>query len=499
MQTYMTSDFHFSHKNIVGFTNRGIETTQEDHDDWLVEVWNRYVKNEDKIFHIGDFSFSTTYDKVALQASKLKGQKFFIKGNHDRSEFMLRLKEDRLIQEYYEYKEIKLSGNTAVLFHFPIASWHKQGYGSWHLHGHCVDDETEILTVDGWKMRNEIEVGTKVYSMNMGSGAFELDSVNNIVDLNYSGDVVVGDGKCHDFRFTADHDVICKKGRDAKKFEKIKAINFVSRGRATIKTSGLYKNDGISISDDMLKLYIVIAADGSIKKETQLCRIRVKKIHKQSYISALLSRLEINYNFYEKDGYISYNFYVPASLREMQIKGLDQSLSNCTEEQAGAVFEAYCNSDGHKSGNTLLIYSAKEGEIDLLQHMFVLNGYMCNKYSRYHGFSGKLQHQLSVTKKSEVDIKPNRCYLETVEEEHFWCVTTSNSTWVMRRNGVVCVTGNCHGGFTGTRGKMLDVGIDSSYNLFGEHRLFSESDIQEYMQSQEVQVADAHRSINTKE
>lgn len=136
MQTYITSDFHFSHKNIVGFTNRGKETTVEDHDDWLVEVWNRDVKNEDKVFHLGDFSFSTNYDKIALQVSKLKGQKFFLKGNHDRAEFMLRLKEDRLIQEYYEYKEIKLLGNTAVLFHFPIASWHKQNYGSLMLHGH---------------------------------------------------------------------------------------------------------------------------------------------------------------------------------------------------------------------------------------------------------------------------------------------------------------------------------------------------------------------------
>ena len=151
MKTYFTSDLHFSHKRIVDFTNRGRETTSEDHDDWLVEVWNSIVKNEDRVFHLGDFSFSTTYDKVAAQVHKLKGQKFFVKGNHDRTEFMLRLKEDRLIQEYYEYKEIKLLGDTAVLFHFPIASWHKQGYGSLHLHGHShgnfADSKGKMLDV----------------------------------------------------------------------------------------------------------------------------------------------------------------------------------------------------------------------------------------------------------------------------------------------------------------------------------------------------------------
>jgi len=35
-------------------------------------------------------------------------------------------------------KEIKLSNGASVcLFHFPMQVWHKQHYGSYHLHGHC--------------------------------------------------------------------------------------------------------------------------------------------------------------------------------------------------------------------------------------------------------------------------------------------------------------------------------------------------------------------------
>lgn len=136
MKTYFTSDLHFSHKRIVEFTNRGKETSQEDHDSWITELWNNTVENQDRVFHLGDFSFGTTYEQVAKQVQRLKGQKFFIKGNHDRSKFLDQLKEDRLIQDWYEYKEIKLSDKIAVLFHFPIASWHKQNYGIWHLHGH---------------------------------------------------------------------------------------------------------------------------------------------------------------------------------------------------------------------------------------------------------------------------------------------------------------------------------------------------------------------------
>jgi len=46
------------------------------------------------------------------------------------------LKKDGLIQNWYHYEEIKIGDTPTVLFHFPIASWHKVGYGAWHLHGH---------------------------------------------------------------------------------------------------------------------------------------------------------------------------------------------------------------------------------------------------------------------------------------------------------------------------------------------------------------------------
>ena len=134
--TFFTSDPHFHHKSIVSFTNRGNATTQEHHDQWLIEVWNSTVKKCDKIFMLGDFSFSHKYEEIAALVKKLPGQKFFIKGNHDRTKVLDALKKDGLIQNWYHYEEIKIGETHACLFHFPIASWHKVGYGAWHLHAH---------------------------------------------------------------------------------------------------------------------------------------------------------------------------------------------------------------------------------------------------------------------------------------------------------------------------------------------------------------------------
>jgi len=131
-----TSDLHHMHNRIVEFTNRGESTTQENHTQWLTDVWNKNVSSGDLVYHLGDFSFAKKYDDIALFMQKLNGQKIFIKGNHDKRENLDQLVKDKLISAWYDYKEIKLQDIPTVLFHFPIASWHRQSHGAIHLHGH---------------------------------------------------------------------------------------------------------------------------------------------------------------------------------------------------------------------------------------------------------------------------------------------------------------------------------------------------------------------------
>ena len=136
VQTYFNSDIHHRHKNIVKYTRRGEETSEAEHDEWLVNLWNRQVKPEDIVYSLGDLSFASKYDDLAKFVARLNGNINLIKGNHDKVEFLNRLKADGLINNWYDYKEIKIGDQTVCLFHFPMMAWHKQGYGSWHLFGH---------------------------------------------------------------------------------------------------------------------------------------------------------------------------------------------------------------------------------------------------------------------------------------------------------------------------------------------------------------------------
>lgn len=99
------------------------------------------------------------------------------------------------------------------------------------------------------------------------------------------------------------------------------------------------------------------------------------------------------------------------------------------------------------------------------------------------------QEQLDLVEKKLASTKFIKT--EDVTNEQFWCVKTSNKTWVMRRNGVVQITGNCHGSFQG-EGRILDVGLDSAYNLFREHKYFSLKDVCNLMDGRSVVVKDHH-------
>lgn len=134
-QIFFSSDLHFGHRNIVKYTNRGIETTQENHDEWLMDLWSDTITPGAIVYLLGDFSFHKNTDTTINILNKLKGNKVLLKGNHDYSDNFERYTEAKQVQTH-QYLEKKFGKNHVVMFHFPIGSFHKQSHGSWHLHGH---------------------------------------------------------------------------------------------------------------------------------------------------------------------------------------------------------------------------------------------------------------------------------------------------------------------------------------------------------------------------
>lgn len=77
---FVVSDTHWFHRNIIRYSGR-----PDNHDRIMVERWNDVVGDDDVVLHLGDlFMWPNKYERFKKQvASKLKGEKYIILGNHD--------------------------------------------------------------------------------------------------------------------------------------------------------------------------------------------------------------------------------------------------------------------------------------------------------------------------------------------------------------------------------------------------------------------------------
>lgn len=133
MKHYFTSDYHFGHTNILKYDNRPY-TDIVTHDNDIIAKHNSIVTDEDEVYFLGDFTFSKDKKYVESLLVRLNGKKFFIKGNHDRSDMI------KLYHKYGTYlgelAEIFVGEQKIVLCHYAMKVWNKSHCGAWHLYGH---------------------------------------------------------------------------------------------------------------------------------------------------------------------------------------------------------------------------------------------------------------------------------------------------------------------------------------------------------------------------
>jgi len=84
-KTFFVGDTHFGHQRVITFKNddgtlmRPFDSIEE-HDECLIESWNRVVRPDDKVYHLGD----VVMNRHALPTvRRLNGRKILVKGNHD--------------------------------------------------------------------------------------------------------------------------------------------------------------------------------------------------------------------------------------------------------------------------------------------------------------------------------------------------------------------------------------------------------------------------------
>ena len=137
MKTWITSDLHFGHTNIMKFCpkTRGHFKDVDHMNSDMIKVWNQSVQPDDLVYILGDVAFTNAAQAVAILRS-LNGSKILVQGNHD-SKLVKDIHFRNCFQSVHDYLRITYDKKyLVVMFHFPIWEWDQMQRGSIHFHGH---------------------------------------------------------------------------------------------------------------------------------------------------------------------------------------------------------------------------------------------------------------------------------------------------------------------------------------------------------------------------
>ena len=136
MKTWITSDLHFGHTNIMKFCpeTRGHFKDVAHMNEEMVRMWNAMVQPGDLVYILGDVAFMSASDAAKIM-NRLNGDKILVEGNHDRKT----LKDHSFrscFKEIHKYLDIVHNGTKVVMFHYPIMEWDQMHRGAVHFYGH---------------------------------------------------------------------------------------------------------------------------------------------------------------------------------------------------------------------------------------------------------------------------------------------------------------------------------------------------------------------------
>ncbi len=140
MSTFVTSDEHYGHNNIIRLSNRPFASVGE-MNKAIVDNHNKVVGDSDLTIHLGDFLWSGSFYEYV---SKLNGFHIFLKGNHDRN---VPKPGKHSIGTCHKYEvlenqiyQLTINGKIMVFCHYPILEWNGYYRGSVHYYGHTHKD-----------------------------------------------------------------------------------------------------------------------------------------------------------------------------------------------------------------------------------------------------------------------------------------------------------------------------------------------------------------------
>lgn len=309
--------------------------------------------------------------------------------------------------------------------------------------GHCFSDDTEILTIDGWKNKNQlVENETLIATLNLEKDQIEYQEIIKKYEYNNYNNLIHFKSKMVlDHFVTKDHGMITLRKNS---YYKCSAEELLKKKLTKILVAGHVSNnkDSLIYNDNELKLLVQLITDGSMDRD-KYWRFHLKKSRKITRLCSLLDEMEIKYTYSTNNK--TTRIYIGRLPEKFNSKLIPTNFRFLNERQIKIVLEEWAVTDGIKYSTTSSQLSTNiKHNADMLQELCVLNGHKCNM---------TVQHKLNYKVTYALAIRFDHNIINTTINKHskiisnnknVFCLSVPNGTLIIRRNGRVIITQNSH-------------------------------------------------------
>ncbi|WP_238368293.1 PLxRFG domain-containing protein [Mesobacterium pallidum] len=393
----------------------------------------------------------------------------------------------------YSDTRMRIMGKIAWMFHqaeranrevtflaaYRMAKAHGMGHEAavdkaadltWKTHfdyQNCVDGETEILTLDGWKTWDQVSPGDRIISTDDSGAAVEV-SVQDVNVFHRPQEIALlsgGGPRRFSMAATDDHKAVVMKQQKKGGQRFWSAPHFVetsdlNRTHCILRAPLAPISRPSSVGADMARLIGWFVAEGWFaknrgakdKNNARLEQSQVKNADHVLEIDGILKRLGGAHSRHiVKNGrHVLWSFsgdiardlkaLVPQKLLRWEF------LASMSAEEMEALLDAFTKADGSQRGKNGCITITQKASTNI-QNLEVLQA-MATALGKVASIGVSSTRDMAwLTISGNGRIKSIRTSVRRLEKTRIrvpmvWCPTTDNGRWVARRNGCVFVTGN---------------------------------------------------------
>lgn len=338
---------------------------------------------------------------------------------------------------------------------------------------YCYDDQTEILTRNGWKKFSELNKEISVATVNQETLNFEWQKPTDIIYEKYSGKMIHFSNRGFDLLVTPNHNMFVKRCENryrtsSGKFELVEAKSISGRYRVNefrMMSTAIWKDNSENVNSVNIEgfgsidieTFIMLSgwyiSEGWCQKDGSIISLAqsVKKPENRQEIIDVIKKIGINYTEY-KDDIKSFNkkiaqFLINTFGDSSHAKHIPEWIKNLPINLLVLLRDTMCKGDGTYRKDKYIVYTTVSKQLaDDFQEICIKTGIRAyfkesnyvTSYDKEKTFTVYNVNMSNINTTPYISNKPK----EIEYNGYIGCVSVPNRTVIVRRNGKAVVSGN---------------------------------------------------------